>query len=397
MGVRSLPPLIRPYTTSSGTVSILKQKLSSHYHSLDPDLPLRVHEQVAAQELTWLEQHARSQGYGSGNWQTKLSHLVDSIIKDHKPLAYILGELDNFTLRVRAETDGEKREVGSQPFHPLPVDLLVRPPILVPRPETEHWVLHLSQTILSSVDFTASSTSSDSPTTQRKFRILDIGTGSGCIALGLSQSLLPSQETPTETRTGLRLETIAIDQSPLAVELARENAERCSLGETVSVHQMDLFSEDFVTSVKRLGGGGGGAEGEGEAFDLVVSNPPYITKKEYEGLDLSVKNWEDRKALVGELPFSSPGGGEAEKGAGEGRDDGLIFYRKITSILDDLLANKDQKQGRGGGQHRPPNVAFEVGKGQAQEVGKMLRSRGYKAEIVSDPWGVERAVFGWKP
>ncbi|GAA5954221.1 hypothetical protein JCM3765_005323 [Sporobolomyces pararoseus] len=300
--------------------------------------------------------------------------MIDQIVQHHKPLAYIL---------------------GSQPFYPLPVDLLVKPPILVPRPETEHWVLHLSQTILSSPSF-RNSTSSPAPGQNKdkeaKFRILDIGTGSGCIALGLTQSLLhPDQPhvngtSKPERGSGERtIETVAIDQSNFAVELAKENSQRCQLEERVSVHQLDLFSDSFTGDVKRLGN-----TSEGEGFDLVVSNPPYITREEFEGLDLSVKNWEDRKALVGEVPHDSGVGEEAE-GV---RDDGLIFYKRITSILEQLLRPGNEVASK---QDRPPNIAFEVGKGQAQEVGKMLRTRGYKAEIVSDPWGVERAVFGWKP
>ncbi|GAA5977869.1 hypothetical protein JCM5350_006203 [Sporobolomyces pararoseus] len=290
--------------------------------------------------------------------------MIDQIVKHDKPLAYIL---------------------GSQPFYPLPVDLLVRPPTLVPRPETEHWVLHLSQTILSSPSFQK----------EARFRILDIGTGSGCIALGLTQSLLFPDQTlvnsPTkvkvERNTTRLIETVAIDQSNLAVELAIENSRRCQLEERVSVHQLDLFSDLFTEDVKRLGN-----EAEGEGFDLVVSNPPYITREEFEGLDLSVKNWEDRKALVGEKPPGVSATGEEPEGSTT--DDGLIFYRRITSILEQLLRRGNEV---GTKEDRAPSVALEVGKGQAQEVGKMLRTRGYKAEIVSDPWGVERAVFGWKP
>lgn len=93
--LRHAPLLARPFSSpfsSLSTVPRLSQHLASHYHSLDPDLPLPVHERTASQELKWLEQHARKEGYGSGNWQTRLNEMVQSIIKDHKPLAYILGQ-----------------------------------------------------------------------------------------------------------------------------------------------------------------------------------------------------------------------------------------------------------------------------------------------------------------
>ena len=210
---------------------------------------------------------------------------------------------------------------------------------------------------------------------QRKFRILDIGTGSGCIALGLTRSLL-------NARSGTTVETIGIDQSEEAVELARENTERCSLENEVRIEKMDLFDDEFVDEVMKYQEEGEEEEG-GKGFDLIVSNPPYITREEFEGLDKSVKNWEDRKALVGESPLTTT---REDKGM----DDGLIFYRRITSLLPSLL--RDSLTNSEGG----PAVAFEVGKGQAREVGGLLRREGFKSEIVSDPWGVERAVFGWR-
>lgn len=206
--------------------------------------------------------------------------------------------------------------------------------------------------------------------------------------------------TTTSTLQEKKIETFGIDQSPNAVELARENATRCELEGTVRINEMDLFDETFVEEVRRLGITEEG-EGDGEGYDLVVSNPPYITREEFKGLDPSVKDWEDRKALVGERSneIKEEEGVKGEGEEEEGKDDGLIFYRRITSILDSLLS-KTSKEGSGevsrGKGTGPPNVAFEVGMGQAEEVAKMLRIRGYKAEIVSDPWGVERAVFGWK-
>ncbi|GAA5939185.1 S-adenosylmethionine-dependent methyltransferase [Sporobolomyces koalae] len=263
--------------------------------------------------------------------------MVRDMVEHDKPLAYVL---------------------GSQPFHPLPVDLVVRAPILVPRPETEHWVLHLSETILSTATLA----------NDRPFRILDLGTGTGCIALGLTQSLVTSNRFPS-------VSTLAIDQSNEAVTLARENVERCKLEPSVQVVKLDLFDSDFAHRVVD------DREGGHQRFNLVVSNPPYITRTEFESLDPSVKNWEDRAALVGERPSST---------TGSDLDDGLIFYHKIASMLDDLLVPGRDELGPG------PHVAFEVGKGQARAVETLLSERGFKSEIVSDPWGIERAVFAWK-
>jgi len=221
-----------------------------------------------------------------------------------------------------------------------------------------------------------SSSLSKTTNSKGKFRILDIGSGSGCIALGLTRSLL-------NAKSGTIVETIGIDQSEEAVELARENTERCSLQNEVRIEKMDLFEEGFRDEVMKYQEEGEGEEEGGKGFDLIVSNPPYITREEFEGLDKSVKNWEDRKALVGESPLTTT---REDKG----KDDGLIFFRRITSLLPSLL--RDSLTNSEGG----PAVAFEVGKGQAREVGGLLRREGFKSEIFSDPWGVERAVFGWR-
>ncbi|KAK4699965.1 hypothetical protein P7C70_g6287, partial [Phenoliferia sp. Uapishka_3] len=262
--------------------------------------------------------------------------MVDQLVDEHKPLPYIL---------------------GNQPFHPLPVPLLVRPPTLIPRPETEHWLSHLSSLFLS-----ISSPSS----AKRPLRMLDIGTGTGCIPLSLAYSL----------SSHYRIRAIGVDQSSQAVSLARENTARCQLEACVKIIQADLFEDTFAKRVKR----GLGHEGL-EGFDLVVSNPPYITRADFANLPPSVKAWEDRRALVG------------ERVGQDSIDDGLIFYDKILSILSSVLDNKLKTSGS-----RLPVLAFEVGSGQAQEVAKRIRETGLGlgSDVVKDQWGIERLVLGYR-
>ncbi|GEM10704.1 hypothetical protein Rt10032_c12g4721 [Rhodotorula toruloides] len=240
--------------------------------------------------------------------------MVREMIDEDKPLAYVL---------------------GTQPFHPLPVDLLVRPPTLIPRPETEHWVSLLIDQILAARD--------EPSRTARPYRILDIGTGTGCIALALTHGLLRTCE-------------------------GREKGSFSALQQLQGL-QPSRSSIDTSHPIK---------------FDLVVSNPPYIPLHEYAHLDRSVREWEDRGALVGESTTQP-----------SKEDDGLVFYRRIVSLLDGLLAQ--------GGQGEEPVVAFEVGKGQARNVEGMLlewqsgKGEKLEVEIVEDPWGIERAVFAsWK-
>lgn len=162
-----------------------------------------------------------------------------------------------------------------------------------------------------------------------------------------------------------------MDVSASAVRLARENAIFCGLDDKVKVEQLDLFATDFISRVDPTGAG----------FDLVVSNPPYITREAYATLATSVREWEDRGALVGEL---SPTEERTE-------DDGLVFYRRISELARGLL--KRGKEGEG------PVVAFEVGEGQAKLVEEILRKGlgdGARTELVEDQWKVERLVLGYR-
>lgn len=221
----------------------------------------------------------------------------------------------------------------------------MRPPTLIPRPETEHWLAHLGSLFLPA----ASSTS------RPKLSILDIGTGTGCIALALAHSLQPHYT----------LRALGVDQSADAVQLAQENVERCDLAQEVHILQADLFADTFAARAKADGRAG---------FDLVVSNPPYITREAYLSLPPSVREWEDRRALVGERAGAP--------------DDGLVFYERILELLPDLLEAESKSVG--------PVLALEVGQGQAREVACRVEARGMSSEVVPDQWGVDRLVLGFR-
>jgi release factor glutamine methyltransferase len=139
-----------------------------------------------------------------------------------EPVAYILGR-KGFR-RLELEVDGR---------------------VLIPRPETEH-------VVEAALDLPAGA------------RVVDVGTGSGAIALALKD------ERPDASVVG-------VDVSPAALELARENAG--GLGLAVELRA-------------------GGAEVAAEGWDLVVSNPPYVRPDELERLEPEVREWEPREALV---------------------------------------------------------------------------------------------------
>jgi release factor glutamine methyltransferase len=155
-------------------------------------------------------------------------------------------------VRRRAEGAPVAYLVGKKEFYSMP--LAVGPAVLIPRPDTETVV----------VEFLASFKGVESP------RVLDVGTGSGAIALACAQ------QHPTAR-------VIATDLSAEALEMARRNAETLGLADRVEFRQGDLF---------------GPVEGE-PPFDAIVSNPPYIPTAEIAGLEPGVRDYEPHLALDG--------------------------------------------------------------------------------------------------
>ncbi|KAI8387526.1 S-adenosyl-L-methionine-dependent methyltransferase [Blakeslea trispora] len=202
----------------------------------------------AKRQLVWLKEKVVSDSHRRMT-NDLLDHEVDLLnqyvherVQQHKPLQYIL---------------------GTQPFCEL--DILTRPPTLIPRWETEEWTYKVIDLI-----------KQHSVSTMKKpLRILDVCTGSGCIALSLAKHL------PKNTSS-----IIGLDVSKRAVALAKENldAHQNELQNLVEFRHQDIFDYSI----------------EDDPVDLIVSNPPYVTQEEYEKLDPDVKDWEDIRALVAE-------------------------------------------------------------------------------------------------
>ena len=164
--------------------------------------------------------------------------------------------------------------------------------------------------------------------------LADIGTGTGAIAL----SVLHYTE-------GTRVD--AVDISPAAAEVARENAERLGLAERIEVHVGDLT-----------------APLAGHSYDVILSNPPYIPTADIATLMPEVRGYEPHLALDG------------------GRD-GLTIYRRLAADAPALL--------RDGGM-----IAVEVGIDEARDVAALMEahSRIVRTEILKDLAGIERVVVG---
>lgn len=201
--------------------------------------------------------------------------------------------------------------LGNQEFDGLSFD--VTPAVLIPRHDTETLV----EQAFSHVPGARS--------------ILDIGTGSGCIAVSLARRLPEAAVT-------------AVDISGDALAVARHNAAR---------HDVDVefLQGSFFQPVA------------GRCFDLIVSNPPYIPSADLAGLQPEVRDFEPRPAL-------------------DGGEDGLAAYRQIVGAAPNHLVP--------GGW-----LLLEVGAGQAADVAELLARAGFTGTIVAtDPAGIQRVVGG---
>jgi release factor glutamine methyltransferase len=156
---------------------------------------------------------------------------------------------------------------GHQEFWGM--DLIVTPAVLIPRPETEH----VMETV---IELHASGILRPAPENrgpEAGCRILDVGTGSGCIALALAKELSQA-------------EIHATDISAAALDIARTNAARHQLESRIQFREADLL-----------------AGVENESFDFIVSNPPYVGESEEDQVQLEVRKFEPRNAV-----FAGPTG-----------------------------------------------------------------------------------------
>lgn len=229
--------------------------------------------------------------------------------------------------------------IGTQPFGPLIIR--VRSPVLIPRPETEDWTLHVASLL--------------KPTQDRPLKLLDLCTGTGCIPLLLS-NLWPAGS----------VQALGVDISEDAIKLAQENASlvltRVGTQNTFDILEADILDRCFLETLKNRGWA---------SVDVLTSNPPYIPLHEYKQLPSSVKDYEDVRALLGD-PEVIPSD-----------ERGLTFYRRIAALVHEGLVK--------------PNglIAVEIGRGQDEEVQTIMRLEGcvQETKIRKDPWGIPRTVL----
>jgi release factor glutamine methyltransferase len=274
----------------------------------------------------WSGEYLQEKGIEAGRLDAELllAHVLDLrrldlYLQHDRPL--LPTELDTFKalLKRRATREPLQHIVGVAAFREL--DLLADGRALIPRPETEVLVEEILLWAKSGPEGPLSA--------------LDIGTGTGAIALSLAH------EGPFER-------VVATDPAAEALELARENARRCGLEDRVEFREGALY----------------GPLGPEERFHVLVSNPPYIPQGEREGLDPEVREWDPPTAL-----FAGP----------EGMD---VILPLVNGAADFLLP---------GGL-----LAMEVGDGQAGRVARALEETLAFREIRTRPdlAGKERVVLG---
>lgn len=190
----------------------------------------------------------------------------------------------------------------------------VRPGVLIPRPETEELVHRIVSRHQKN----------------RALKILDIGTGSGCIAISLALELAGSR-------------VMAVDVSEDALLLAKENAEQ--LQAEVQFIQANILKE---------------SPAEAEGLDILVSNPPYVMEQEAQLMQPNVLEWEPHLALFVK------------------NEDPLLFYRRITALATTYL--------KPGG-----CLYFEINEACGDGVAELLRQAGFTAiAILKDMQGKDR-------
>lgn len=243
--------------------------------------------------------------------------VTDMLIHDDEPLSdYILQKINDILVRLKHH-EPIQYILSEAYFHGM--NLLVTPATLIPRPETAELIDIIC----------------DNNRDRRDLRVLDIGTGSGCIALALARSLdFPQVE--------------AIDFSPEALKVAEKNAELLHL--KVSFFQADIFT--WAPS--------------SDSLDIIVSNPPYIDQSEAKDMDPNVIEYEPHTALF--VPDNDP----------------IMFYKRIADVAVEALSAAGQ-------------LYFEINPHHASEIADYLKDKNFSdIQIILDSHGKQRFITARK-
>lgn len=255
--------------------------------------------------LSWTDVLCRGIETMSEKDKAELTGIIGRIA-DGEPVQYVLGEAE-FCARI---------------FH-------VEPGVLIPRIETEELITQVLTSIYGS---------------RQPLRIMDIGTGSGCIAISIDKAL-------EETNTDYVVD--AIDISADAIRIAKGNATQLGATHTNFI-KTDILNEAQTALLST-------------DYSVIVSNPPYICNKERAEMDSHVIDHEPHSALF--VPDNDP----------------LLFYKAITHFAKGHLLS--------GGK-----LLFEINRAYGEETADVLRSYGFQeVAVIKDQFGNDRIVKGLLP
>ncbi len=222
-------------------------------------------------------------------------------------------------LKRRSTFEPAQYIIGTVEFYGL--ELKVSPAVLIPRPETEILV----ETVINSV------------CKEDELRIMDIGSGSGNISIAIAVNLINSFVTGIE-----------IGESAIAI--AEENLKKYDLNKRVSFLNYDILSVN---------------KNELSDFDIIVSNPPYVSMEDYGKVQKEILNYEPNIAVT---DFH----------------DGYKFYREIISLTTQLLKPNGK-------------IFLEIAQGQSKKISEFMKGNNFKEiSIVQDYQNIERVILGVK-
>jgi release factor glutamine methyltransferase len=272
------------------TIQYIRQELENFY----PKTEIKAFERIILEHVCGLNytDQVLFRKQKPDDWFRKPISKIIERLKAYEPIQYILGETEFCGLTLK-----------------------VNPSVLIPRPETEELVHWITETEL-----------------PEETILLDIGTGSGCIALALKK-LIPQAK------------VLALDVSEDALTTARENAETNGLN--VEYFRADILSRENFKWI---------------TCDVIVSNPPYVRESEMKHMFPNVLKYEPRQALF--VPDADP----------------LLFYRRIAAFAQKHL-------------HEEGWLFFEINEVLGNEILYLLESKAFRnIEMKKDLFGKNRMI-----
>jgi len=222
-------------------------------------------------------------------------------------------------LKRRSTFEPTQYIIGTVEFYGL--EFNVSPAVLIPRPETEILV----ETVINSVN------------KEDAFQIMDIGSGSGNISIAIAVNL------PNVNVTGIEI-------SESAITIAKENLKKISSNERVSFLKFDVLSV---------------SKSEFPAMDIIVSNPPYVSKEDYGKVQKEILNYEPDIAVTDFY-------------------DGFKFYSKIISLAVQILKPNGK-------------IFLEIAQGQSKKINGIMKENNFKEiSIIQDYQKIDRVIYGVK-